>query len=105
MPLNIITFVNTALLGFLRASCWGYGPYGGFFGMGGFGMMIFMALFWIALAVLLVWGLARLFGMKRTVEAMDVASSLEILKRRLASGEITEKEYERLKKTISTKAV
>jgi putative membrane protein len=67
-----------------------YGWMGGFGGAGGFGMFV-GALVWLAIIVLLVWGVGGLFG-RRTTDARTDA--LEILRNRFATGEITAPEFE-----------
>jgi putative membrane protein len=68
------------------------------FGMGygmGFGFIFQLLIF--VLFFLIVWWLIR------SVPTMGIAKSekpLDILKRRLAKGEITRKEYEELKKEV-----
>lgn len=52
--------------------------------------MLFMGLFWIGLIVALVWGVGRLFPRERR-SAGVVAR--EAIRRRYASGEISEAEY------------
>jgi len=61
-------------------------------GFGGFGLigMALMALFWIGLILLLVWGLSRLFPRERR---SDRAVAREVIARRYAAGDITEAEY------------
>lgn len=75
------------------------GMMGGMWGFGAFGM-VFMVLFWGLLIFLFVWGITRLtVGQKGSISDSH-ESSLEILKRRLASGEITDEEYEKTRKKI-----
>ncbi|MEP6775861.1 MAG: SHOCT domain-containing protein [Chloroflexota bacterium] len=70
----------------------GFGNMGAFWG---FGMLIF----WVALTALIAWGVYAVFaGRGNTVEASEGA--LEILKRRYASGEITQAEFEQARKAI-----
>ena len=74
----------------------------GGFGMGGYGMMgfgmgfgfIFMLLFW----GLIIWLIVTLVNPHQSNK--DGQDSLSILKRRYASGEITKKEFESMKKEI-----
>jgi len=68
---------------------------------GGFGAMgllwpLMMLLFWGGIVVLVVWGV-RAFSSRPSV-GHDGAQ--EILRRRLASGEITQAEYEQVRKAI-----
>ena len=64
----------------------GYGLIGGF---GGLGMLV-MALFWIGVIVLVVWGLSSLFA---TRQPNVTPGAEEILKQRYARGEISRAEY------------
>lgn len=68
-----------------------YGWTGAF---GGVGMLLGM-LVWLAVIVLLAWGVSRLFTRG------DAADALEILKRRYAAGEITSAEYETARKALA----
>ena len=67
-----------------------YGWMGAF---GGVGMLMSM-LIWLAVLVLLVWAVSRLF-------AHGDADALEILKRRYAAGEISSGEYETARKALA----
>ena len=75
----------------------------GGFGMGGYGMMgfgmgfgfIFMLLFW----GIIIWLIITLTNSSQS--SKNELDSLTILKRRYASGEITKKQYEEMKKEIS----
>jgi len=70
-----------------------------YYGAGGFGwfwvMMVGMLLFWGGVAALVIW-LAR--RSSATQPAGDGA--LDILRRRLASGEITPEEFDRTRKAL-----
>jgi len=74
----------------------------GSFGMGGYGMMgfgmgfgfIFMLLFW----GLVIWLIVTLINASQSNK--NGLDSLTILKKRYASGEITKKEFESMKKEI-----
>ena len=71
----------------------------GFHAMGA-GAWILMALFWITFLALVVFALVRLFpaaGPARTQGHSPVEEPRAILDRRLASGEIDDEDYERLK--------
>ena len=67
----------------------------------GFGAMSFlgplmMLLFWGGLIVLVVWAVRGFSGRPRT----GADSALDILKRRLAAGEISADEYEQARKVL-----
>ena len=76
----------------------------GSFGMGGYGMMgfgmgfgfIFMLLFW----GMLIWLIIALINAARSGKEKDYPST--ILKKRYASGEISKKQYEEMKKKLSS---
>ena len=74
---------------------YGVGP-GRFLGVGAVGMLV-MALLWVGLLVLLIWGLGRLFPRERKA-ASDVAR--EVVERRYAAGQITEAEYLQALRTL-----
>ena len=69
--------------------------YGGFGAMGFLGPLM-MVLFWGGVVVLVVWAL-RGFS-SRSSAVPD--STQEILRRRLATGEITQAEYEQARKVL-----
>ena len=83
---------------------------GGFFGGRPFGMMggywpfsmAFMGIFWIAVIALAVWAFWRLAAGRKTVPAAG-QSHLDILKRRLAEGQITVEEFNKVKKILDEK--
>jgi putative membrane protein len=77
----------------------GYGGYGGY-GMGIFGGL-FMLLFWALIIVGLVLLVRWLWDHNRTAGAQGGSeSSLEILKRRYAKGEINKEEFDRMKRDL-----
>ena len=73
--------------------------------MGGFGMMagmgwlgmLTMALFWIGVILLVVWGLSSLFLRQRDGRGLD---AVEILKQRYARGEISHDEYAQMREIL-----
>lgn len=68
--------------------------------MGGWGGMLFMALFWIALILLIVWVVRAVIGTSGTGNSGQ-SNARAILDQRYARGEITRKEYEQMRKDIS----
>ena len=68
------------------------------FGMGGYGMMgfgfLFMLLFW----GLIIWLIVILINASQSNK--NEPDTLTILKRRYASGEITKKQYEEMKREL-----
>ncbi len=76
----------------------GFGPGlgAGFGGAGLIGMLV-MALFWIGLIALLIWGVSRLFPRDHRSER-DVAR--EVVGRRYSAGEISEAEYRQAMRTL-----
>ena len=83
---------------------WCGGPMGGYLGngMGGFWMNA-TALFWVGILALAVLIISKLFSRTGEAKAGGSQTPLEILDRRYASGEITEKEYLKIKKGLSEK--
>ena len=65
------------------------GGYGMMAGFGWLGMLV-MALFWIGVIVLIVWGLTHVFSTRQPRVELDAA---EILKQRYARGEISREEF------------
>lgn len=71
----------------------GYG-----FGFGFMGLwMVLATLLWVALIVLVVWAITRMFRRDRFSER-DAA--MDLLRRRYAAGEISAAEYEQALKTL-----
>ncbi len=73
------------------------GAYGWMGGFGGVGMLV-GALVWLAVVVLLVWGLSSVFQRSSPDTRED---ALEILKRRFAAGEITAAEFETARRALA----
>ena len=69
-----------------------------------FGMGIFGALFWIAVIVLIIWGVSQIVQGDRAErwgsQRMDPESPLEILKRRYARGEVSRSEFEQMREEL-----
>ncbi|MPM70599.1 SHOCT domain-containing protein [Trichococcus flocculiformis] len=63
------------------------------------GGMMFMGIFWIALIVLVVYLVSKLMNDKSS-KASTEESALDILKKELAKGNITEEEFDRKKKLL-----
>jgi putative membrane protein len=68
--------------------------------MGGWGGMLMMAVFWIALVLLIVWVVRAVIGSSTGGSSSSTARS--ILDTRYARGEITRKEYDQMKKDIES---
>ncbi len=73
---------------------WGYHNMGWWMVMGG----IWTILFWAVIIGLVVWGVRAAAGKSRRRD--DGETPLEIARRRLARGEITQQQYEELKKAL-----
>ena len=75
----------------------------GSFGMGGYGMMgfgmgfgfLFMLIFW----GIIIWLIVTLINSAQS-NKKDDSDPLTILKKRFAKGEITKKEFEKMKKEV-----
>ncbi len=65
------------------------GGYGMMAGMGWLGMVV-MALFWIGVILLIVWGLSKAFAAQTPRATINPE---EILKQRYARGEISREEF------------
>jgi putative membrane protein len=72
------------------------GGYGMMAGMGWLGLLM-MALFWIGVILLVVWGLSNAFPSRRQAIEPDAE---EILKRRYARGELSREEYVQASETL-----
>lgn len=70
--------------------------YFGGFSMGG---MMFMWIFWIALIILVIYLASRLLN-DRSGKVSAEESALDILKKELAKGNISEEEFDRKKKLL-----
>jgi len=75
------------------------GPWGGRWGWG-WGLPLLGGLFWLLVIVGIVLVVTSLVRRGEPTTAGGGESALDILKRRLARGEITLEEYERLKKEL-----
>ena len=73
------------------------GGYGLMAGFGWVGMLV-MALFWIGVILLIVWGVSNLASPRQPNVA---ASAEEILKQRYARGEISREEFVQAHETLS----
>jgi putative membrane protein len=70
-------------------------------GVGGAGMVV-MIVFWVAIVALIVWLVIRLLpGPDRTARSLRAESALEILDRRLATGEIDAATYSSLRAALT----
>lgn len=80
---------------------WGGGGYGWPWGLLWLG---FAVLFWGGLISLLVWAIIAANGSRRRSNAPPNApppdTAMQVLKRRLASGEISQEEYERIRRLL-----
>ena len=72
---------------------WGNGAIGGW---GIFGVVM-MVLFWVAVIVLVVWGIKQFTKEKTTTSK----GALDIAKERYAKGEISKEEFEQIKRDLS----
>jgi putative membrane protein len=77
---------------------WGYGGYGGYGGAFGWIGPIMMLIFWLAIIAGIIF-LVRFF-IKQGSSGGKPETSLDILKKRYARGEIGREEYEEKKKDL-----
>ncbi len=64
----------------------------------GWGMVVWMVIFWGGIIALIVWGIKKLSGRDNYPSNR---SSLDIARERYARGEITREEFEQLRKDLS----
>ena len=72
------------------------GGYGMIAGMGWLGMLV-MTLFWIGVALLIVWGIGNLASPRQKNVAVGAE---EIVKQRYARGEISREEFLQARETL-----
>ena len=67
----------------------------------GWGGMLFQLLFWIIIVIAIIWAIKYFIGYSRRGESTPAGeSSLELLKKRYARGEINREEFEQKKKDL-----
>lgn len=90
---------STIFGGMMGSGMMGYGMMDGSMMGGSWGITAVLGLvFWILLIVLIVLAIIWLY---KKITGRETGSSLEILKRRYAKGEITKKDFERMKKEVA----
>ncbi len=113
----LLTILSGSLLGLTGCGGWGSGPYGGRgsgmmggYGYGPFGMMgggpfglILSGIFWLAIIAVVIWAIWHFTAGRRNSSSSDARTPLDILKKRLASGEITHEQFTKIKKTLEEK--
>jgi putative membrane protein len=67
-------------------------------GTGGWWMWLIMVVFWGAVIALIVWGIKQFSGRSGGV---GNSKAIDIAKERYAKGEISQEEFEKIKKTLS----
>ena len=78
----------------------GFGP-GGWGWGGGVAMMALIVIFWVVVIGFIVFAVTRM-GMHRHMWHSTIThDALDIAKERYAKGEITEEEFEKIKKNLS----
>lgn len=65
----------------------------------GWGHMVFGGLFWILALILIVWIVVRILGPRQDWKG-SYETPIGILEKRYAKGEISRKEFERMKKDL-----
>ena len=76
---------------------WGWNGNGDWWWIGG----IFMVIFWIAVILLIIWLVRRASGHHMGMWHEGSSNALEIAKTRYAKGEITQEEFDKIKKNLS----
>lgn len=87
----------SALAAVARAWPWWGGGYGWPWGLLWLGVAV---LFWGGLIALLIWAIVAANGSRRRSNAPPPDTAMQVLKRRLASGEISQEEYERIRRLL-----
>lgn len=64
------------------------------------GGMMFMGIFWLALIILIVYLVMKLMSSNKDNKPSTEETALDILKKELAKGNITEEEFENKKKLL-----
>lgn len=102
---TLLTILNGSIPGL---TCCGWGS--GFFGGRGYGMMgggpfgmIMSGLFWVVIIAVIIWAIWHFAAGRGGVSKSGTETPLEILKKRLASGEITHEQFAKTKKTLEEK--
>jgi putative membrane protein len=75
---------------------------GGYGGFGPFGMIL-GGLFWLVIIAVVIWAIWYFTRGRSGVSKTGTQTPLEVLKRRLASGEITPEQFAKTKKTLEDK--
>jgi uncharacterized membrane protein len=65
----------------------------GYYGIGMWGGGLLMALFWLVVVALAIWGLRALFPANHSVQTRSVTSPLDVVQLRYSRGEISRDEY------------
>lgn len=104
---TLLTILNGSLPGLTCCGGWGRGIFGGpgYGMMGGYGPfgMMFGGLFWLVIIAVVIWAIWHFTAGRRTASKSGAETPLEILKKRLASGEITPEQFAKTKKTLEEK--
>jgi putative membrane protein len=68
--------------------------------MNGFGSMWFGWIFWLVILVVVIWAVIQFKNRKNNTGQSAGESSLDILKKRYANGEISKDEFDKMKKDL-----
>lgn len=90
-------FVGLGVLSVAARSWPWWGGYGWPWGLLWLGVAV---LFWGGLLALLVWAIITANRTRRRSHAPQPDTAMQVLKRRLASGEISQEEYERIRRLL-----
>jgi putative membrane protein len=62
--------------------------------------LLMFIIFWGAVIALAVWAFSRIIGSRKTEKGLTQRSPMDIAKERLAKGEISAEEFERIKQQL-----
>lgn len=92
-----MTLANVGILAWGGGAWWGSDGYG--WPWPGLIWILFILLFWGGLIALLVWAVRSTTAPRHRPE-LSRGSAMDVLRRRLASGEITPEEFDRIRKLL-----
>lgn len=104
--LSSLPFARLLAVGSVANQVWGWGNDHDSWGWGGWLVMMgFMALFWIIVAVLIIWAVRSFSGGQTgggPGRREQPRLPMDIARERYARGEISDEEFERIKRGLSS---